>query len=306
MLDVLNLPKPQNGYIDYFSGDAPTTAGITSTSWRTWEKPRGISTIHITCFGAGGGGGSGLGGASFGFGAGGGGSGGQTTLLIPAHVLPDVLYVSPGKGGRGATSDGLSVLNGIASYVSIAPSIDAIYVVCFANGGFGSISQGAGAGGIVVTQANALMSSQGFFFALAGHAGGSGNSAALRNVTYPATGLLLSGGAGGGGGNATRGGNGGSVTAPTQASFSLITSRGGGAEGTGNPGDDGISLFQPLMSIGGGGGSGQGSTANVIVGNGGHGGFGSGGGGMGVTGSTTPVGKSSGNGGDGLVIIQCF
>ena len=301
MLDVLNLPKPQNGYIDYFSGDAPTV-GITTTSWRTWEKPRGISMIHITCFGAGGGGGGGT--TTNQLGGGGGGSGGQTTLLIPAHVLPDILYVSPGKGGDGTTVFGNTGGSGTGSYVSIAPSTAAIYVACFANGGTGG-SFGGGNGGVIATQVNALMSSQGFFFALAGQGGQS--SAGSRSITYPTSGLLVSGGAGGGpGGSFTSSGFGGNITAPTQASITFFSTVPGSADGTGIPGSNGISLFQPLLSTGGAGGGGRGATANALNGSGGNGGFGSGGGGVGNAGGFINAGTSSGKGGDGLVIIQCF
>ena len=299
MLDILNLPKPQNGYIDYFSGDVPV--GITTT-WRTWEKPRGISMIHITCFGAGGGGG---GGSSVNqLGGGGGGSGGQTILLIPAHVLPDILYVSPGRGGVGANTFAGGGGDGSASYVSIAPSTDTIYLACYANAGGGGSSSG-GFGANVAEQANALMSFQGFFFALAGQSGQNGSG--VRNITYPATGLLVSGGAGGGsGGSFTSSGFGGSITAPTQSSLSFFSTRSGGTDGTSNRGPDGISLFQPLLSTGGAGGGGQGATGIALNGSGGNGGFGSGGGGVGNAGGSINAGTSSGKGGDGLVIIQCF
>jgi len=294
MLDVLNLPKPQNGYIDYFSGDA-ATVGITTTSWRTWEKPRGISMIHITCFGAGQGGGGGN--SVNQQGGNGGGSGGQTTLLIPAHVLPDVLYVSPGRGGAGQTVFGTTNgAAGTASYVSIAPSTGAIYTACYANGGGASSNNGAG----IAAQLNALMSFQGFFFALAGQNGEGSNT----SVTYPTTGLLVSGGAGGGRGGSLGSAIGGSITAPTQTSIRFFSNVPGGAQGA-NDGSNGISLFQPLLSTGGAGGGGQGNSASGLCGNGGNGGFGSGGGGAGNAGGTLG-GKVSGNGGDGLVIIQCF
>jgi len=298
MLNVLGLPKPQNGYIDYFSGDAASAA----TSWRTWEKPRGISMIHITCFGAGGGGGGGN--SVNQLGGGGGGSGGQTILLIPAHVLPDILYVSPGKGGDGTTVFEGTGGSATASYVSIAPSTDAIYLACFANAGSSGSSTGGNAGA-VATQASALMSYQGFFFALAGQSGGGGSG--TRNITYPATGLLVSGGAGGGsGGSFTSSGFGGRITAPTQSSLSFFSTRSGGTDGTSNPGADGISLFQPLLSTGGAGGGGQGATGIALNGSGGNGGFGSGGGGVGNAGGSINAGTSGGKGGDGLVIIQCF
>jgi hypothetical protein len=313
MLDLNHLPKTGNGNIDYFYNTGSTSA---TYSWQTWEKPRGIHTIVITCIGAGGGGRSGwcldISGRS---GGAGGGSGGFTRLIIPVMVLPDVLYISIGKGGAGgasATVTGTANLgsNGSASYVSIAPSIAAIYTTCYANGGGGGITTGAGinAGGlaaVVATQANCLMSGLGQFFALAGHTGSQGTTTGGGSITYPTTGLLLSGG-GAGGGNVT-GGTG--VPAPTQTSFSLITTRNAGNGGNpGTAGADGLSLLQPLMSIGGGGGGAGNSTVvggNTAGGRGGNGGLGSGGGGGGA-GQVTAGSGAGGNGGDGLVIIQTF
>jgi hypothetical protein len=296
MLDLNHLPKTGNGNIDYFYNTGGTS------SWVTWEKPKGIGTIVITCIGSGGGGRSGYVGSlgSNGGGAG-GGSGGFTRAIIPAIFLPDVLYVTVGKGGAGgaaATSSSNLGTAGTASYVSIAPSSNSIYLVCYASGGgttaiTNSGTNAGGIGGLVATQANCLMSGLGQFFALAGQAGTNGESATPTSVTYPITGLLLSGG-GAGCGFSAGSTVGASVIAPTQASFSLITTRTGGS--TGIDGVDGLSILQPLMSIGGAGG-GRGG------GRGGNGGFGSGGGGGG--GNVSPSG-AGGNGGDGLVIIQCF
>jgi hypothetical protein len=291
MLDVLNLPKPQNGYIDYFSGAAATAA----TSWRTWEKPRGISMIDITCIGAGGGGRSGWSattGTAAVSGGGGGGSGGFTRLLIPAVFLPDVLYIQVGRGGAGGllttTNSASAGVNGTGSYVSIAPSFDPIYLACFANGGsgaaVGSVTNGPGGiGALVATQTSAPMSGLGIFSALAGQTGGIGYGGG--DLAYPTTSLLLSGGAGGGSATSSpSGGTGFNVTAPTQTSFSLIPTITGGAFNSGLPGSPGMSISQPLMSIGGAGGSGAISGTsffNAEGGNGGAGGLGSGGGGGG-------------------------
>jgi hypothetical protein len=129
MLDILHLPKPQNGYIDYFYN----TGGATGTfSWQTWEKPKGIGTIVITCIGAGGGGRSGwCANSATRSGGAGGGTGGFNRVLIPAVFLPDVLYVSVGRGGAGggsittaASTTGMAGANGIASLVCVAPSSD--------------------------------------------------------------------------------------------------------------------------------------------------------------------------------------
>jgi len=309
MLDVLNLPKPQNGYIDYFYH--------TGTSWVTWEKPRGIHTIVITCIGAGGGGRSGwCESSATRSGGAGGGSGGFSRLLIPAMVLPDVLYVSVGRGGAGGASltlvGAFAGSNGIGSFVSIAPSTAAIYVACFANGGSGAGNNvvganTAGAPAAVAAQSSALMSGLGQFFALAGHSGAVGPTTSASSLAYPTTGLLLSGGGCGGGGSNNLGG---SVTEPTQTSFSLITTRTGGTQAsTAGPGDAGLSISQPLMSIGGAGGGASSSTTSGVGsgGNGGNGGLGCGGGGGGAGPSGAGSGAGAGGrGGDGLVIIQTF
>jgi hypothetical protein len=320
MLDLNHLPKTGNGNIDYFYNTGGTAATF---SWQTWEKPKGIGTIVITCIGAGGGGASGwcVDGSVSRNSGGGGGSGGFTRVIIPAIVLPDVLYVSVGKGGAGGASAKVAATgnigsNGSASFVSIAPSSNAIYLTCLANGGGGSSTQlaassVAGVGAAVATQVNCLMSGLGQFFALAGQDGTAGGQSSGASVIYPTTGLLLSGGAAGGGMNSTNVVRfGGSVTAPTYSSFPLVPTRTGGVV-TGNfigdPGADGITLLQPLMSIGGAGGcSNSLTTSNSCTGgNGGNGGLGSGGGGAGG-GPTVSGTGTGGSGGDGLVIIQTF
>ena len=315
MLDVLNLPKPQNGYIDYFFAESSKLGD----TWRTWEKPRGISMIYITCIGGGGGGRSGwCADSNTRSGGAGGGSSGFSTLLIPAMVLPDVLYVAVGRGGAGGASvtlvnNAAAGSNGIGSFVSIAPSTAAIYVACFANGGSGAGNNvvGANTAGLaagVATQANnALMSGLGQFFALAGHSGAAGPTGTATALSYPATGLLLSGGGAGGGGNGFTGGN---LNVPTSfPGFPLFgNGRDGGlAASTANPGGDGLSLFQPLMSIGGAGGGSSSSITSGVGrgGRGGNGGIGCGGGGGGAGPSGTGSG-AGGKGGDGLVIIQCY
>ena len=315
MLDVLNLPKPQNGYIDYFYNTGASTALTVQTPvWQTWEKPRGISMIHITCIGGGGGGRSGWCADSITrSGGGGGGSGGFSMLLIPAVFLPDVLYVSVGSGGAGgvsittaASTTGMAASDGTFSSVNIAPTNAATYIACFANAGAGAANilvgaNTAGAGGSAANALNALISGLGQLTALAGHAGLSGPTTTPGSLIYPTTGLLLSGGGCGGGGSNN---SGGSITAPTQTSFSLIPTRNGGTQ---SPGDDGLSLSRPLMSIGGAGG---GSSSSITAGGGsggrgGNGGLGCGGGGGGAGPSGTGSG-AGGNGGDGLVVIQCF
>jgi len=118
MLDVFDVPKPQNGFVSVFPGFANA-----NTQWVPWEKPAGIAMVRIVCIGGGAGGGSGFPSATTNArgGGGGGGSGGITTVEIPAPLLPDILYVSAGIGGNGAASSttvGLLGTSGIPSYVS--------------------------------------------------------------------------------------------------------------------------------------------------------------------------------------------
>jgi len=309
MLDISHLTKLTPGNVDYFYNTGGTT------SWQTWEKPRGIIMLEIICIGAGGGGRSGwCANSATRSGGGGGGSGGFSRLLIPAVFLPDVLYVTVGRGGAGG---GTTTISGTAntgsdgsfSSVNIAPTNAAFYIVCYANAGAGAVTGNsttgtAGVGAGVAVQTTALMSNLGIFTALAGQNGGAGANSAGTALAYPTTGLLLSGG--GAGGGSTSVGSGGDITAPTQTSFSLITTRTGGTTAaTGNPGVDGLSISQPLMSIGGAGGGSSTSITSGRGGNGGNGGFGCGGGGGG-SGPTNTGSGVGGNGGDGLVIIRSW
>src|SRR5574343_336906 len=84
-----------------------TPGGAATTTWQVWSKPRGVQMVMILAVGAGGGGGNGFSAAagSARGGGGGGGSGAISRVIIPAILLPDVLYVSPGVGGA-ATAAG--------------------------------------------------------------------------------------------------------------------------------------------------------------------------------------------------------
>lgn len=296
MIDVLHLPKPQNGYIDYFPGFSATDGG----QWEIWEKPRGISFIKIITIG---GGGAGAGGSGLNAGGGGGSSGGQSTLMIPATFLPDRLYISAGaggSGGAGATGNtGGAGTTGSGSYVSIAPSNAAIYTLCYANGGNPGVGGAQGAAPGVATIATALQAGQGNFSAFNGQAGGfRGITTTVgASITYPVTGILISGGAGGGGSASA----GGVITAPasqtaTYSIFQTATAASGATDGSA-----GVENFSLLLSSGGGGGGGG---VLATGGAGGKGGFGSGGGGGGC--GSTGTGGAGGAGGPGLVIISCW
>jgi hypothetical protein len=313
MLNVFDIPKPQNGFISVFPGFSGS-----SGDWVPWEKPSNIIMVSITCIGGGGGGGSGFPSATATArgGGGGGASGGFSTLKIPANLLPDTLYVSAGLGGNGgASSTTVSNLgtSGFRSVVSIAQSSAAIYNVCIASpgsNGFAAPSATiAGTGGVAppaATVAGTLLAGLGIFTAFAGQNGAAGGAVANGpggSITYPTTGLLLSGGAGGGGGSTGVGGN---ITAPASqtAVLNLFATLVGGAAGaTAGNGSSGVQRLTPLLNTGGSGGGCN--SGNARGGNGGQGGFGSGGGGGGAGGTTGGSG-AGGNGGPGLVIIQSW
>jgi hypothetical protein len=305
MLDYLHLPKQQNGNIDYFPGFSDTDGG----SWVAWEKPKGTHMIRITCIAGGGGGGSGFSSNTITNrgGGGGGGSSAISIVTIPAYVLPDLLYVSSGVGGPGGAANPATAnlgSDGIRSYVCIAQDTGVIYRVCYADSGkAGTTAPDAvptggtgGAAGTVATIANMLLASYGISNFIGGQAGvGGGASNAGTSLTYPSTGLLISGGAGGAGGN---NGAGGAVNTPTQTVYNICPSL-SIIVGSGIKGDPGREIYQPLLSTGATGGS-----TGPVGGNGGAGGFGSGGGGGGAGGAGAAGG--GGKGGNGLVIIHSW
>ena len=143
------------------------------------------------------------------------------------------------------------------------------------------------------------MAGRGTSFFLVGQSGATGGS----TITYPTTGLLLSGGAGG----ASTTNNGSSVTAPASQAgvLNLFATLSGGIAGTpGGSGSPGVELLTPLLSCGGSGG-GASTDGAAQGGFGGNGGFGSGGGGGGAGGTTGGSG-GGGNGGPGLVLIYSW
>ena len=285
MLDLGHLYNTSNRSIQYFS---------TPRCWVTWNKPRYCSFIRILCIGAGGFGGRGgtitynnLG-SYYASGGGGGGSGAMTYVIMPANLLPDILYVNTGTSGFGE------------SYVSVAPNNSGIYTVCYASGGstgepgVGISGNAPGGGGGFASFASSMILGSVYAFTYAGSNGGAGTpGTGGSSINYPTTGLLLSGGGGGGGysGASSSGGTtygGGYIFAPASQTsvyniFQTITN-----------GSNGIELYKPLLSTGGSGGGSGGSSE------GGAGGFGSGGGGSSHSTSTQA------RGGNGLVIIQTW
>lgn len=311
-LDVLHLPSQTGGSdVQIFTGNS-LTAG---TSWRTWEKPRGKSMVNIVLIGKGGNGGLGaVGNNSTAAGGGGGGSGAQTSITIPASLIPDVLFLS--LAAQSTTT--------LVSYVCVgAPIVGSPWnnvLLVAQGGGNGGNASGAtpgavGAAGAIATVATMPLGWRYSELSLVGQAGIIGGVAvAGANITIPVTGLWVTGGAGGGGlpATAATGTVGGNITgsgifvsnlAPPATSVATT------------PPANGSNGYQPVNNLmyfygGAGAGSTHGSatTTGLVAAVGGFGGYGCGGGGNGgaLTGTTARAAGDVGMGGSAICIITCW
>ena len=312
MLDLFNFPTaPQNADIQVFCETQIPEVSI--HPWKTWNKPRGVSMCYMLAIGCGGNGGSGaVGAASTAAGGGGGGSGGQSSLLIPAMFLPDVLYVHTPMSGSVFSS----VVAVDATLVGVS---NQTHVLLRARGGGnGGNASGATAGiagtagAASVTSINPLAGLGKYNF-IAGQAGTAGGTTGTGGqiTALPLTGLCVTGGTGGGGlpalGSACS--LPGSIVGSGKFPSSWINGNepsSGGIDAPGVPGGRGMKpLPDVLFFYGGCGGSSQSLSATGAPAGGGNGadgaiGCGGGGGGGGFTGSTPSVG---GLGGPGLVVI---
>ena len=288
MLDFSHLANARNG------SEVQTFNALGAGDWQTWLKPRGKSNVTIIGMGSGGGGGNGFAGAAATArgGGGGGGSGGLMRLIIPADLLPDVLYINVGIGGAVGG-------NGFLTAVSIRPdSLNQSRVLVAFGGSAGGSGTNAAAGAAGAAGVSANTHVTGFWginyptLGNTGAAGGAQTGAVGSPITWGSATPPNSGGAGGGGTTSADFAGGGIVAAGFFPSIS------GGAAGTFN-GADGFESKIPLAFCGGAGG---GASNLAAGGNGGKGAIGSGGGGGGG-GVTAGVG---GPGGGGLVIIQAW
>jgi hypothetical protein len=313
MIDVFNIPSnAANNQIFH-----AVSSG--STQWQTWQKPNGAKMIHIYVLGGGAGGGAGrTGGTNTGGGGGGGASTAISVGLFPACMLPDILYVSVGKGGSGGTSNGAGG-SGELSYVSISATTLSTSTVMQSGdaaptgGGAGtsSLAGSAGIAGTTWTYTNYIWSQMGQITTIVGFAGTSGGSTAGAGVNLTIGGVV-SGGAGGGGESSNASSfKGGDITSTMYGFTTLV---GGAPDSSGSTinGTAGYtysfpsfnsSTRGPMLFTGGGGGGAANSNLRA-GGAGGIGSFGSGGGGGGA--SYNGTGGAGGNGGNGLVIISCW
>jgi hypothetical protein len=307
MLDLSHIPsQQQQTYTFYATGN-----------WQTWNKPRNAKMIEIFCLGAGGAGGSGGANVASRAGGGGGGSAGITRALFPAFLLPDTLYVQPGKGGPlnpgTTTTAGNTGATGSISYVAIAPTTSATTVLvqssaAAAGGGLAAATNGTNAGGAAATIwtiTSSPFTTLGLVTAIAGVAGGSsanGLSAAVTNIQALGS-TLVTGGAGGGASNNTSLVGGSILSASAILTSTVNAGSRSVSPGNGIPGGSGYGSLAPVCGTGGAGGSGA-SGSNITGGSGGDGWYGCGGGGGGIAyPAATNIGGNGGRGGDGLVII---
>lgn len=276
------------------------TSEYATSGWQSWVRPKNASFVMLVCIGGGGAGGRGntnVASTNRG-GGGGGGSGAISTLLIPAALLPHVLYLSAGAQGiylSGSAQGGWGGVSAIAD--SPNPQSD-LNLILKADGGTGGTSStGAtggvgGAGGIVY--GGGLYTALGSFSSKVGQTGGQGGSSATpgTSITFGATGLPITSGAGGG-----------------SVSSSNVSTTGGSINGAGraptlvggavsSDGVAGVLYEMPFASLGGSGAGGNSAGGNV----GGNAALGSGGGG----GSGGTLGGFGGNGGPGAIVILCW
>ena len=306
MLDTLGLPQTSRGYFQRFTSQGGTN------EWQPWGKPRNVTMVGILAFGPGSGGGGGFTAAagSARGGGGGGASGRHTTLIIPAYMLPDILYVCVPTGGKGGAA-GVAGTAAVRTRISLVPNdittfTNLICVTGQSDIGGGGAGTGAAAGsGGAVGSGSVLTDALGHSYALT-FVGGGGQGGAAGGVQTGAVGVAIAigtaslyrtGGAGGAGtGTANTDFAGGAITGLGQ----LPGIAGGlAAGGNGNPGYFSERPVQ-WFSTGGTGGGSNGATG--VGGAGGRGNYGSGGGGGG--GGVT--GGPGGDGGDGLALIWAW
>lgn len=298
MLDLQHLVSSSRADVQFFG---PTSRNI-DTGHLVWNKPRGVSMIYMLAVGAGSAGGDGaVGAASSAAGGGGGGGGGQSTLLIPAIFLPDVLYIMTGYG-VGTAHTKVSIVPQFATTFANSIVLYALFSASPGSPGSGA-TPGAGApGGNAAVIASLCLAGLGRYTLLAGSPGATGGT----NVPLPTNGVIVTGGAGGAALGAGVGANGNQIT----GTGLFPTYPGGlGATSTTSPPGQGNQGYAPILNLvynyggtGGGATHGTATGAGLVGGRGGDGapGCGGGGGGGALTGSTQGIG---GRGGPGFVII---
>ena len=283
------------------------TGASGSTAFQTWNKPPGVSFVHIVCVGAGGGGGGGYGyyiaGAGNIFGAAGGAHGTMTTTFLPAYNVPDTLYILPGSGGRGggggrsgslAAAASAAGTAGGSSYVSYYPNTGAGYTLAVATGGGGGPQAQTGNGGSI---GGAVAVSTNYPTSQIGLRNSVNQTTILQSAGHTAAMYRVVAGGFGMGTSLTApfSGSGQGVFPAGEMAFQSASS--GISQGA--PGNPGTSDWQKFIFNGGMSGYHSITQNGGLAGDGAYG-CGGGGGAYG-----NPTGSNGGRGGDGFVIITC-
>ncbi len=320
MIDLLHIINNPDYDTQYFLGTTGNTAAGSYQDYQTWKKPANCTWVYMLCVGGGASGATSLVGTAVGcFGGMGGSSGQQTTLIIPAMFLPDILYVQCGMGAipntYSSSTVGSLTMAGLPSYVSLEPSTvqSNNTTVIYSGGGPASLTvSNTTTGGTDPAATNssiALMNlaGRGQFITISniiGCAGGNTNYNSTSGMT-PSGGMC---GFGVGGSGLT------GAMAINPGPADTMTAYGLGYDfiglnlqaGAGSNGNNGSISSRFLMNFGGwGGGSANSTQGGGIGGSGGAGSPGCGGGGCGAStsGAATPI---PGTGGPGFVLIISF
>ena len=313
MLDFNHIYNDPTVNLQKFFGSLTTTGTNTINNWQTWVKPRGIKMVYMIAAGGGSSGGSGLNTGGTSGGGAGGTSGAQTTLLIPAMFLPDVLYIQAGLGGSqpATITSAATGVAGTATSVTFEPNYYANTCVLFANGGTASgAAATTTAGGVSLSSLPVAATVSNMFYAGLGAYTAVGTSGIVLNITTAiTTGLMIIGGSGGGGCNGTTASAGGTMNG-VGLGDNYPTVVGGYAAVSATPAGNGSAgrIVKPWFHYGGSGGGGGTNVSGVRPGDGGPGAPGCGGGGSG--GSTNIAGANilarPGDGGPGFVYIYSW
>ena len=234
----------------------------------------------------------------------GGGSGAQTTVLIPAMMIPDILYVWTGRGGLNTVSGD----PGQPTFVSVEPFVSATttsppysflrpqMIVASANGAIGSTA------GVASIADNMSMAGRGLWNSIPGQ----GGSAQNTSQPVPSNGNMHLGGSGGASSTNTAAGNRG----PAQLAITLTTASRYFSANQNSGGIEGVVAYAPAGNLpcswwhyAQGGTGGGGATSAGGAGYGGTGNFGAGGGGSGGTSTNFNTVTSGGAGGPGYCYI---
>jgi len=296
MIPFNNLPANTN--VDWFMQPTATN------EVHEWTKPVGCNYVYMIAVGGAGYGGNGFtaaAGSARGGGAG-GSSGSIASLLVPAFLITDSLFIRVGSGGINATATA-SLPTIISAYRISSVTEYYLYAINGTNGGNGNASV-PGTGGIASNNlsTNNALGTIGKYQASSTITGAPGGAAAGAAGTSLNFAKYLCTGAGGGGTTSGDFAGGNILSAYGQQSAVTVVQGGAAVSGATAGQNDGGSGFWIPKRNAFYGGAGGGASNTGVGGSGGKGapGCGGGGGGAGTSGGL------GGNGGDGFVVIISY